>query len=221
MAGAFGHEHYDVSMKMAEAALLPAVRAAPGATDRGGGNELPPADRARRGRATRAIPSPSSRRPCERARRTAGRGAGGARLPGARRPDRQPHARARHLRRAAGARRAHREPVRERRGRRVPKAKRLTALFHGATEERSSIVLFIDSAGAKVSEGLGALGAFRLLYRAGADALLAGVPIARGPGAQLLRRRQHARAPRVRSGCSRPRRNSRCRALRSSRPARA
>jgi FAD/FMN-containing dehydrogenase/Fe-S oxidoreductase len=34
MAGAFGHEkaHYDVSMKMAELALLPAVRAAPGAT---------------------------------------------------------------------------------------------------------------------------------------------------------------------------------------------
>jgi hypothetical protein len=55
---------------------------------------------------------------------------------------------------------------------------RLTELFHGATGERSSIVLFIDSAGAKVSEGLAALGAFRLLYRAGADALLAGVPIA-------------------------------------------
>ena len=34
MAGAFGHEmgHYDASMKMAEAALLPAVRGAPGAT---------------------------------------------------------------------------------------------------------------------------------------------------------------------------------------------
>jgi FAD/FMN-containing dehydrogenase/Fe-S oxidoreductase len=32
MAGSFGHEHYDVSMKMAEAALLPAVRAASGAT---------------------------------------------------------------------------------------------------------------------------------------------------------------------------------------------
>jgi Fe-S oxidoreductase len=31
MAGSFGHEHYDVSMKMAEAALLPALRAAPGA----------------------------------------------------------------------------------------------------------------------------------------------------------------------------------------------
>jgi FAD/FMN-containing dehydrogenase/Fe-S oxidoreductase len=30
MAGSFGHEHYDVSMKMGEAALLPAVRAAGG-----------------------------------------------------------------------------------------------------------------------------------------------------------------------------------------------
>jgi FAD/FMN-containing dehydrogenase/Fe-S oxidoreductase len=32
MAGSFGHEHYDVSMKMGEAALLPAVRAVPQAT---------------------------------------------------------------------------------------------------------------------------------------------------------------------------------------------
>jgi Fe-S oxidoreductase len=32
MAGSFGHEHYDVSMKMAELSLLPAVRSAPGAT---------------------------------------------------------------------------------------------------------------------------------------------------------------------------------------------
>ncbi|MEO5693395.1 MAG: FAD-linked oxidase C-terminal domain-containing protein [Usitatibacter sp.] len=32
MAGPFGHEHYDVSMKMGEAALLPAVRAAKDAT---------------------------------------------------------------------------------------------------------------------------------------------------------------------------------------------
>ncbi|HET6265041.1 MAG TPA: FAD-linked oxidase C-terminal domain-containing protein [Usitatibacter sp.] len=31
MAGTFGHEHYDVSMKMGEASLLPAVRAASGA----------------------------------------------------------------------------------------------------------------------------------------------------------------------------------------------
>ena len=32
MAGSFGHEHYDVSMRMGEAALLPAVRASAGAT---------------------------------------------------------------------------------------------------------------------------------------------------------------------------------------------
>jgi Fe-S oxidoreductase len=32
MAGSFGHEHYEVSMKMGEAALLPAVRAAANAT---------------------------------------------------------------------------------------------------------------------------------------------------------------------------------------------
>ena len=32
MAGSFGHEHYDVSMKMAELSLLPAVRSAPTAT---------------------------------------------------------------------------------------------------------------------------------------------------------------------------------------------
>ena len=31
MAGSFGHEHYDVSMKMAELSLLPAVRSAPNA----------------------------------------------------------------------------------------------------------------------------------------------------------------------------------------------
>jgi Fe-S oxidoreductase len=31
MAGSFGHEHYDISMDMAEISLLPAVRSAPGA----------------------------------------------------------------------------------------------------------------------------------------------------------------------------------------------
>jgi Carboxyl transferase domain len=55
---------------------------------------------------------------------------------------------------------------------------RLAELFRGAALERSSVVLFIDSAGAKVSEGLGALGAFRALYRAGLESVLAGVPLA-------------------------------------------
>ena len=55
---------------------------------------------------------------------------------------------------------------------------RLAALFNIVARERSSLVLFLDSAGAKVSEGLKALGAFRRLYRAGLDAALSGAPIA-------------------------------------------
>ncbi len=57
-------------------------------------------------------------------------------------------------------------------------SERLGALFRIAASERAGLVLFLDSAGAKVSEGLVALGAFRSLYRAGLDAVLAGVPIA-------------------------------------------
>jgi acetyl-CoA carboxylase beta subunit len=57
-------------------------------------------------------------------------------------------------------------------------AERLVALFRVAGLERSPLVLFLDSAGAKVSEGLGALGAFRFLFRAGLEAALAGAPIA-------------------------------------------
>ena len=57
-------------------------------------------------------------------------------------------------------------------------SERLAALFRVAARERSGLVLFIDSAGAKVSEGLRALGAFRTLYRAGLEAMLAGAPIA-------------------------------------------
>jgi hypothetical protein len=57
-------------------------------------------------------------------------------------------------------------------------SQRLTALFKIVARERSSLVLFLDSAGAKVSEGLKALGAFRALYRAGLDAALSGARIA-------------------------------------------
>lgn len=55
---------------------------------------------------------------------------------------------------------------------------RLAALFSVAGGERSGLVLYLDSAGARVSEGLKALGAFRALYRAGLDAAFAGTPIA-------------------------------------------
>ena len=53
---------------------------------------------------------------------------------------------------------------------------RLAEMIRIAAGERSGIVLFLDSAGAKVSEGLGALGSFRTLYRAALDADLAGTP---------------------------------------------
>jgi carboxyltransferase family protein len=60
----------------------------------------------------------------------------------------------------------------------VRESQRLGALFKIVAAERSRLVLFLDSAGAKVSEGLKALGAFRGLYRAGLEAALAGAPIA-------------------------------------------
>ena len=57
-------------------------------------------------------------------------------------------------------------------------AERLSALLRVATAERAPLVLFLDSAGARVSEGLRALGAFRALYQAALAAVVAGVPIA-------------------------------------------
>lgn len=60
----------------------------------------------------------------------------------------------------------------------VVEAKRLGDAFTTAARERSPLVVFLDSAGAKVSEGLRALGAFRALYRSGLGAALSGVPIA-------------------------------------------
>lgn len=57
-------------------------------------------------------------------------------------------------------------------------AERLGALFRVAAKERSALVLYLDSAGARVSEGLKALGAFRALYRAGLEAAHGGAHLA-------------------------------------------
>jgi hypothetical protein len=57
-------------------------------------------------------------------------------------------------------------------------AERLVALLKVVALERAPLVIYLDSAGAKVSEGLAALGAFRALYRAGLEAALRGAPIA-------------------------------------------
>lgn len=57
-------------------------------------------------------------------------------------------------------------------------AEHLAALFERIARDRTPLVLFVDSAGARVSEGLRALGGFRTLYRAGLHAALAGAPMA-------------------------------------------
>jgi len=54
----------------------------------------------------------------------------------------------------------------------------LGAIFEHVAHDRTPLVMYIDSAGARVSEGLRALGGFRSLYRAGLGAALAGAPIA-------------------------------------------
>jgi len=55
---------------------------------------------------------------------------------------------------------------------------KLAPLFGIVARERSPLVLYLDSAGARVSEGLVALGAFRRLFREALAARLAGAPIA-------------------------------------------
>lgn len=57
-------------------------------------------------------------------------------------------------------------------------AERLAALLKITARERVPLVLHLDSAGAKISEGLKALGAFRTVYRAGLEAAASGAPLA-------------------------------------------
>jgi hypothetical protein len=54
----------------------------------------------------------------------------------------------------------------------------LMAVLERVARDRSPLVLYIDSAGAKISEGLSALGAFRRLFRAALTARRSGAPIA-------------------------------------------
>ena len=57
-------------------------------------------------------------------------------------------------------------------------AERLVALLKVATLERAPLVLYVDSAGAKVSEGLKALGVFRELFHAALQFRAGGTPLA-------------------------------------------
>jgi hypothetical protein len=57
-------------------------------------------------------------------------------------------------------------------------ADRLAALFKIAAREKAPTILYLDSAGAKISEGLKALGGFRAVYRAGLEAVSSGAHLA-------------------------------------------
>lgn len=63
---------------------------------------------------------------------------------------------------------------------------RLASLFTVVESQKRDLVLYIDSAGARVSEGLVALGAFRHMYRAALVAAASGVPITAYCGANCF-----------------------------------
>lgn len=54
---------------------------------------------------------------------------------------------------------------------------KLASLFRIITTQKTPLLLYLDSAGARVSEGLSALGAFRQMYRAALEMALSGAPI--------------------------------------------
>ena len=59
----------------------------------------------------------------------------------------------------------------------VAEARALRALFDAARAAREPLVLAIDSAGARLSEGVAALGAFRVMYRAALECSAARLPM--------------------------------------------
>ena len=63
---------------------------------------------------------------------------------------------------------------------------KLASLFKVVTASRSGLILYIDSAGARVSEGLPALGAFRHMYRAALNAAAAGIQMTAYCGANCF-----------------------------------
>ena len=202
MAGSFGHEkgHYDISMKMGEAALFPAVRDAGGSDHR----RRRPSCRQQiveaRG-AARIIRSRCSRIGCERdpgAARCSQALRDGARLRGDRRARRQPHPRPRSVRAATRARGAGREP----RGERLARARanrrsspRSCAIVATRALEPGRLPRFRRREGLR---GTGRAGRIPRRSIARASRLrFGGAPIAAVLGTKLLRRREHARAPRA------------------------
>jgi acetyl-CoA carboxylase carboxyltransferase component len=89
----------------------------------------------------------------------------------------------------------------------VKECEKLASLFRIVATQKSPLLIYLDSAGAKVSEGLPALGAFRQMYRAAVEMALSGAPVVALLGANC--------------GCFRITRNWPCQAPPFSRRARA
>ena len=68
----------------------------------------------------------------------------------------------------------------------VKECDKLASLFKIVAAQRSGLVLYVDSAGARVSEGLAALGAFRHMYRAALGAAASGAPFTAYCGANCF-----------------------------------
>ena len=68
----------------------------------------------------------------------------------------------------------------------VKECDKLASLFKVVATQKMRLVLYIDSAGARVSEGLAALGAFRHMYRAALAAAASGAPMSAFCGANCF-----------------------------------
>ena len=68
----------------------------------------------------------------------------------------------------------------------IKECDKLASLFKIVEAQKSSLVLYIDSAGARVSAGLPALGAFRHMYRTALSAAASGAPITAYCGANCF-----------------------------------
>ena len=68
----------------------------------------------------------------------------------------------------------------------VKECEKLASLFKVVEAQKRGLILYIDSAGARVSEGLVALGAFRHMYRAALSAAASGVSITAFCGANCF-----------------------------------
>ena len=63
---------------------------------------------------------------------------------------------------------------------------KLASLFKVAAAQKAPLLMYLDSAGARISEGLPALGAFRHMYRAALNLAASGVPVTAVCGANCF-----------------------------------